>query len=949
MQDFLAIQRKWQRKWADGKVFDGTMDAKRKKFFFTVPYPYVSGNLHVGHGRTYAIGDVIARFKRMRGFNVLWPMAFHITGTPVLAVSQKIKNRDPAAWAMYREYVGVYEKNPDEVEKIVSSFENPWNVVNYFSEKIVDDFAQMGFSLDFTRKFTTGDIEYNKFVEWQFMKYREKGYLTQGSYPILFDVQEKNAVGEDDIKEGDTDPVELRKFLGLKSKFSFEGEEGFVISATLRPETVFGITNVFVNPKAKYVKARVGSESFYVSEQAAEKLSHQHHSVKIEKEFSGEFFVGKFVETPLQQRVPILPADFVDADNASGFVHSVPAHSVADWLGIEELKHDEKTLAKFEKQNLRMLVNTIQPIALVKLEGFGEFPAKDIIEQYKIANTREKQKLEKATQHLYKAEFYGGVMNEKCMGFQGKTVVEAKEEVGEWLVRDHNAFWFYEASRPAFSRAGGKVIAAVLSDQWFLDFNAKGWKENAFECLEQMTIFPNAYRKQFEDVFNWLDKRPCARRRGLGTPLPFNREWIIESLSDSTLYMAFYIVIKKIREHSIKKEFLDEKFFDFVFLGRPYDGMVSHKVMQEIRNEFLYWYPNDERHTAVAHITNHLSFMIFAHAGIMEKRHWPKAITLNEMVLSEGQKMSKSKGNVVLLNRIAEEYGADLFRLYSVGTSDFGSTLDFRKKDLEATRRILNKFLALSEQYVSLSSQKGGKKTQLTKWMESKLESAIQQSTKNLEEFALRDYVQKAFFGTLRNFEHFDSRASHEEKIEVSKSVLKWIRLLCPLMPHYCEELWAYAGGKGLCSLAEWPQADESKIDLNAEAGEDFVQSALEDCRRIASLLAGKQKLSHAKLIVASKQKHSFVEKLVSEGKDAEKALMPVVEEELYKKYLEKMFFELLAKPQYLQVDEAKVLENAKGFLEKQLGLSVEVEHEEKSKEEKAQRAMPFKPAMVLS
>ena len=947
--DFARVEKKWQDEWAKAKAFEPSADAKRKKFFFTVPYPYASGNLHVGHGRTYAIGDVLARFKRMRGFNVLWPMAFHITGTPVLAVSQKIKNRDPDAIAMYKEYVGVYEKDARRIEEIVDSFTDPWNVVKYFSKKIVLDFSRMGFSLDFTRQFTTGDVEYNKFVEWQFFKYKEKGFLTQGSYPILFDTQEKNAVGEDDIKDGDTDPVELRKFVGLKSKFSADGEEGFIISATLRPETVFGITNVFVNPRAKYVKARVGADVFFVSAQAAEKLSFQHHSVKIEGEFDGEFFVGKFVETPLQQRVPILPAEFVDADNASGFVHSVPAHSVADWLALDELRKDEKTLKKYEGAKLKDLVDAIRPVSLIKLEGFGEFPAKDMVDQFKIMNTREKQKLEKATQHLYKAEFYGGVMKENAMGFAGKTVVEAKEDVSEWLVRDRNAFWFYDTSRPAVSRAGGKVAVAILSDQWFLDFNAKGWKDSAFECLNEMAVFPPAYKKQFEDVFNWLDKRPCARRRGLGTKLPFNKEWIIESLSDSTIYMALYTVIKKIKEHKIKPEFLDESFFDFVFLGKAYEGIVSQKAMNEIRAEFLYWYPNDERHTAIAHLTNHLSFFIFAHAAIFEKRHWPKAITLNEMVLSEGSKMSKSKGNVILLNKIADDYGADLFRLYCVGTADFGSTLDFRKKDVESMRRMLLKFESVCEKYVSLIDSGAGKKTHLTKWIESKMESAVNASTQNLEGFALRDYVQNAFFKMLRDFEYFDARASDEERSAVAKNVLKWIRILSPLVPHACEEFWERARQKGLCSLADWPDADERKIDLGAEAGEDFVQSVLEDVRSIASLLSGKRKLSQAKIIVASKQKRDFVKKLVEEGKGAEKAVIPVVEDELYKKYLEKTFFELVEKPSYLEVDEEKILKASAEFLGKQVGLNVQVEREEHSKEEKASRAMPFKPALVLS
>ncbi|MFH1056727.1 MAG: leucine--tRNA ligase [Candidatus Micrarchaeota archaeon] len=940
---FTAIEKKWREKWAEEKAFEPTADARRKKFFFTVPYPYVSGNLHVGHGRTYAIGDVIARFKRMRGYNVLWPMAFHITGTPVLAVSQKIKSGDADAIAMYREYVGVYETDERKINEIVDSFQDPWNVVNYFSKKIVQDFRQMGFSLDFSRQFTTGDVEYNKFIEWQFLKYNEKGFLKQGSYPILFDLQEKNAVGEDDIKDGDTDPVELQKFAALKSKFNADGEEGFVVSSTLRPETVFGITNVFVNPSAKYVKADVGGKKLFLSVEAAEKLSHQHHAVKIEKEFQGEFFVGKFVETPLQQKVPILPAGFVDPDGASGFVHSVPAHSIADWVAIEELKKDAKMLSKYEQLGLKKIVEAITPISLIHLEGFGDFPAKEMAEQFKIFNTREKQKLEKATKHLYKAEYYGGVMKEKAMGFEGKTVVEAKEEVANWLVRDGMAFWFYETNRPAVSRAGGKVIAAVLPDQWFLDFNAKGWKEKAEECLEGMTIFPSAYRKQFEDVFDWLDKRPCARRRGLGTRLPFNKDWIIESLSDSTIYMAFYTVIKKIREHKIKPEFLDENFFDFIFLGKPYSGAISSRIANEIRSEFLYWYPNDQRHTAIAHVTNHLSFFIFAHAGIFRKEHWPKAITLNEMVLSEGQKMSKSKGNVVLLNNVSKDYGSDLFRLYCIGTADLESTLDFRKKDVESMNKILSKFWAFCEKYLAVEGN--GRKTVLTKWIESKLESSIKKSASCLEEFALRDYAQTAFFKMLNDFEYFDSRASEEEKIAVKKSVIKWISALSPLLPHLAEELWEKAGKKGFCSLSEWPEAEEEKIDLNAEASEDFIQKVLEDVRKISNLVSKRQKISKAKIIVSSKQKKETFKQTVKDGKAS---WLSLPQDESILKF-EKLLFEFVEKPTYLEVDELKTLEHAKAFLEKQTGLVIILEKEEDSKDGKAARALPFKPAVVLS
>ena len=542
--DLAAIAAKWQQAWAEKQCFVPSSSSSSPKFFFTVPYPYVSGLLHAGHGRTYTNGDVLARFRRMQGYNVLWPMAFHITGTPVLAVSGRIKSGDEATLKLFEEYVAVYEKDGSKVKGIVQSFSEPWNVVNYFSGKLVSDFAAMGFSLDFTRQFTSGDPEYNRFIQWQFLKYSQKGLVKQASYPLLYCIVDQNAVGEDDIKDGDSDPVEVQTFVA--EKFLLEGDSAFIVSSTLRPETVFGITNEFVNPSAQYVRIRVeglpgsSGEEWFVSTQAAEKLSRQNLKVKVLQELSGEFFVGKYCTTPVGTRVPVLPASFVDPDNATGFVHSVPAHAPHDYAAIEELRHDEKTLQKYSSVNLRQAVEKIELISLVEVEGYGKYPAAELCKKMGITNTRDSSKLDKATRELYKAEFYGGRLNGNCGQFAGGSVQESKDKVALWLKQQGKAADFYEASRPAVCRCGGKVVAAVMSDQWFIDFNSPGWKESATKCLDAMEIYPPGYRKQFQDVFAWLDKRPCARRRGLGTQLPFNNEWIIESLSDSTIYPAFY-------------------------------------------------------------------------------------------------------------------------------------------------------------------------------------------------------------------------------------------------------------------------------------------------------------------------------------------------------------------------------------------------------------------------
>ncbi len=944
--DFQSIEKKWQEKWFSSKAFEPKA-GRGQKFFFTIPYPYVSGSLHVGHGRTYSCGDVVARFKRMRGFNLLWPMAFHITGTPVLAISARISGGDQATIELYKEYVGIYEKDQRRVEKIVKSFSEPWNVVKFFSSKLVQDFKSMGYSIDFSRQFTTGDPEYNKFIEWQFKTYKKKGYLRQASYPILYCTNDKNAVGEDDIQGGDEEPVEVMRF----TAFKFRMDDGsFVISCTLRPETVFGVTNMFVNPEADYVKARVGRESWWVSAKACEKLKLQGKEVEVvEGPVKGEKLVGRFLVSPLDARVPVLPASFVDPNNASGFVHSVPAHAPYDWVGVEELK---KNKALLDKYGIRKAVEDIKPISLISVPGYGDFPAGEIVEKMKIRSVSEEQKLVEATQRLYRTEFYEGRMKDSCGQFAGMSVGEAKDAVAEWLKEKKVAEDFFETNRPAKCRCGGEVVAAVLPDQWFIDFNAPGWKERARECLEKMLVYPPAYKKQFRDIFEWLDKRPCARRRGLGTQLPFANEWIIESLSDSTIYMAFYTIIKKIREYGIKAEQLSEEFFDHVLLGRRGKSEVAEKTgipvkaLEEICSEFLYWYPNDLRHTGVAHITNHLSFLVFAHTAVFDPRHWPRAFTLNEMLISEGAKMSKSKGNVVLLNEVARVYGADLFRLYVVGTADFGSVLDFRRKDIEAARKSLEKMheLLMELAEASKSAQKPGRFSGAAKWFVSVFESSLAEAARALEEFRLRDYVQIAFHALMNRFERFSKRASEEEKRAVACHVAgKWIRMLSPLIPHVCEEAWEKMGGKGFVSLAPWPSAEEGLIDKQAEAGEEYLDEVVGDARKIMEL--AKIKPVKAVIVVAARAKRQALEEAVKEEEPA-KALKKIADPAL-KKFVEKNFFKYREQgiPAF---DEYEFLESSAEFLSAQLGVPATIEKEEDSREEKRSRAMPGKPAIIL-
>ena len=126
-----SVERKWQKKWLEAGIFEPEPDSGRKKFFITVPWPYTNSSLHVGHGRTYTTADIIARYKRLSGYNVLFPMAFHQSGTPILAFSERIRRGDKQTLQLYRDTLREYEKEED-IEKRIEQFKEPQNIATYF-------------------------------------------------------------------------------------------------------------------------------------------------------------------------------------------------------------------------------------------------------------------------------------------------------------------------------------------------------------------------------------------------------------------------------------------------------------------------------------------------------------------------------------------------------------------------------------------------------------------------------------------------------------------------------------------------------------------------------------------------------------------------------------------------------------------------------------------------
>lgn len=971
LEEIRQIEKKWQKKWQEDQIFVGKIDHSRPKWFITLPYPYASGAFHLGHARTYNIGDAIARFKRQRGNNVLWPMAFHITGTPVLSVSWKIKNKDEEEWQKYRDYVAIYENDKKKIEETVATFEKPKNVATYFANKIINDFLGMGFSIDDTKQFTTGDLEYNKFIEWQYGILNEKNLITKGAYPILWCVNDKNAVGEDDIKDGDVFKVEVNEFVGIK----FELDNGaFLVAATLRPETIFGATNVWIHPDANYEEIQIDNERWIVSEEATMKLMEQDHKIDVQRKLKGKELVNKDVMVPITGlKIPIYPATFVDTDHATGVVYSVPAHAPYDYAALADLQQDEETIKEYNLNRDRL--GEIKPISLITVKGYGEFPAGELCEKLGVKSQKDREKLEEATQTIYKDEFYSGIMKENTGEFKGLKVEDAKDVVAKKLRDNNQATEIYETSREAFCRCGAQIIVAVLQEQYFLNYGDEKWKETAFKALNSMSIIPEKYRLTFENTFNWLDKRPCVRKRGLGTEFPLTKGegWIIESLSDSVIYMAFYTVVQIIRENQIKPEQLKPELFDFVFLNKGSiekvmeSTAISEDSINAMKESFEYWYPNDFRHTAITHISNHLSFTIFHHAAIFPEKYWVKAFSLNENLINNGEAMSKSKGNVIPIAHIPEKYSVDLTRLHLASVATADSVLDWREVEVNYAQQRLKKFWEYATSVTSVEK----KEINLSfpsKILVSSVNSNLKKALDAMENYNVREFILNAFFTNLRSIDDYEKLAEHipkdETEIVLRKVIEKMILVMSPVIPHLCEELNERMRNEQYISLAEIPDIIVSEEDKSYALQAKYLANLQEDIEQVIKLVKSIPKKIHIYINAEWKNKlydlakRIFEDEAVSIGKIMVEAKQ-VSELSNYMKDVSDIAKLMMKNPSIFRIEmissslQKSAVEEYKEFLSRIFDgaeIIIHIEDQEVSydPQNKARKSRPMKPALLL-
>ncbi|QMU54411.1 MAG: leucine--tRNA ligase [Nitrosopumilus sp.] len=810
------IESKWRDRWNESKDFETNPNEKPKKFI-TVAYPYPNSPQHIGHGRTYTLADVHSRFYRMQGYNVLFPMGFHYTGTPVLGMARRIQAGEKEILDGLRNVYHVPEED-------IKTFVEPIKIADYFHEEIKSVMIEMGYSIDWRREFTTIVPGYQKFIEWQITTLKENGRIIQGSHPVGWCPVDQNPVSQHDTM-GDVEPkIDDKNFL---IKFSL-GKFIFPVT-TLRPETIFGVTNLWVNPNTIYKKVTVDNETWIVSEECAKKIKFFEKEIKIIGDISGSEIIGKYVNTHDQREIPILPAEFVEPGMGTGLVMSVPAHAPKDYQALMDLKTKNHELAV-----------KIKPIPIIVTEGYGEFPAKDICEKLGVSNQSD-EKLEEATKELYLKEFTDGKLNEKCDMFNNEKVQFGRDKIRGWLEQNRHLEKFpVLENAPVHCRCGAECVVKILNNQWFLNYGDEEWKELARNCFDEMSILPSNIRTEFREVIEWLHERACARQQGLGTKLPWDKDWIVESLSDSVIYMAYYTISRFVNDGTISSENMTREFFDYVLLDKgdielaASTSKLSEDVINTVKKEFKYFYPVDSRHSGRDLVQNHLSFFVLNHVAVFDKKLWPQEIVVNGSVMMNGSKMSKSMGNIIPLRTAIKEHGADSIRLAIISSAELLQDADF---NMESVFGIQNKLESLLEECSKTKQGETGNLEAEDRWILSKTQSMIKQVTEAVEKMRLREALHDILFTFESDLSWYAKRMEAKNR-EDDSGILHQINservaMLSPFAPHIAEEMWEKLGHSDLASKSQWPQYSKDKVDVTAIQSEELLKSTIDDIANI--------------------------------------------------------------------------------------------------------------------
>jgi len=769
--DPQAVEQKWQKKWEDHGVFAADADPARPKYYLLEMLPYPSGTLHMGHMRNYTIGDAVARYRRMRGFNVLHPIGWDAFGLPAENAAMK-RGTAPRDWT---------NANIAQMKSVCRRF---------------------GFSYDWRREISTCEPEYYRWNQWFFLRMLERGLAYRKRSLLNWCPKCQTVLANEQVVDGccwqhDDTPVEAKeieqwflritqyadallqdmaeleggwpervlvmqrnwigKSRGTRLKFPIVGEDSSLEVFTTRVDTIYGASAVILSPAHPSLpRLFAGHPGQQRMEDAWNRLRQRiirgADLATAEKE---GFFTGRFARNPFSgEEVPIWVGNFVLAEYGTGAVMAVPAHDQRDF----------------------------------------EFARK------------------------YQIPFRVVVQPPEGPDLAAERMMEAYVEYGRLL-----------NSGPYSGLSSAEAIDKMASDA---QAQGIGEAETTFR-LKDWGISRQRY---------WGTPIPviyCSRcgvvpvpERDLPVRLPDNVTITGQGQSPLAGVPEFVNVAcpkcggAARRETDTMDTFIDSSWYFFRYTDprndrAPFDGAAVR-----------YWFPIDQYIGGIEHAILHLIYSRFfckvmRDLGLVEIREPVRRLFSQGMVLKDGTKMSKSKGNVVGAIDMAEKYGCDTARMYTLFAAPPEKDLEWNEQGIEGCARFLYRVYRLVERHApALRTISGDSGSQPVAGASAK-EKTLQRKAHQVLRRVSADFESRWHFNTsvalimeLVNTLQGSEPLDQDARPEIVKEALELLVLmLAPIAPHVAEELWEMLGHSSGLWLAKWPQhnaqlAEEEQVEV---------------------------------------------------------------------------------------------------------------------------------------
>ncbi|XP_043220831.1 leucine--tRNA ligase, cytoplasmic-like [Amphibalanus amphitrite] len=899
--DYLKeIERDMQEKWSRDKVFEenapeSSKSGKGEKYFVTFPYPYMNGRLHLGHTFSLTKCEFAVGYQRLQGKQCLFPFGFHCTGMPIKACADKLRREietygcpptfpaeesrddetqqqdsgDPiikdkakgkkskaAAKAGGCKYQWQIMQSLGLPDDEIKKFADADHWLRYFPPLTQQDLLRLGLRVDWRRSFITTDANpyYDSFVRWQFLRLRQLGKVEFGKRYTIYSPRDAQPCMDHDRSSGEGVGPQEYTLIKMRAKTvpaalkAAGNKPVFLVAATLRPETMYGQTNCWVRPDMKYIAFETSNgEVFVCTRRAARNMSYQgltpaEGEVPVLAELTGQDIMGLPLRAPLTSYDTIytLPMLTIKEDKGTGVVTSVPSDAPDDLAALRDLKNKAPLRQKYGVTDEMVL--PFEPVPIIEVPGLGPLSAVTACDALKVQSQNDKEKLAEAKEQVYLKGFYEGVM--LVPAHKGKKVQDVKKPIQKELVESGQAVIYQEPEKLIISRSGDECVVA-LCDQWYLDYGETSWRKKTAECLEKMETYHDETRRNFAATLDWLHEHACSRTYGLGTRLPWDERWLIESLSDSTIYMAYYTVAHLLQggvidgsapKPAIRPEQLTPDVWDYVFCitQKPPKTDIPRNLLDKMRREFQFWYPVDLRVSGKDLVPNHLTYYMYNHTAIWadQPRFWPSAIRANGHLLLNSEKMSKSTGNFLTLQEAIDKFSADGMRLSLADAGDSVEDANFVESMADAgILRLYTMLEWVKEMVANKASLRAGSASCFNdRVFLNAINHQIVQTQANYDKCLFKEALKTGFFELQLVRDTYREQTTEGMHVDL---VFRFIEvqalLLSPICPHVAEKIWQLIGKEGSIQSARWPTADPVDPMLLKKA--EYLTNAVHDFR----------------------------------------------------------------------------------------------------------------------